>query len=1839
MSDLNTEIKLSANAEGVETGVTRAKRSLTSLRDTATEAGEQGGKGLDKITAGTDRVPAGAGRAKRSLDDLAKTATQAGEQGSKGMAKFGAGGDDAARKVDAATRSMQNSLQRQIAALEAGGTATRQYQESLAKLRGIDPNAIKPFLDQLDAAKAKADRAGQSVGGLGDASGILRGQLAALAGSLTLGSMAAFVMQINDGVDALNDIKDATGSSIENISALEDVGKRTGASLDLVGSVLIKFNDVLSKATPKSDIALQLQAIGLSAEELRRLDPAEALLRTATALQSYADDANKARLVQDLFGKSVKDAAPFLNDLADKGKLVATVTTEQADEAARFNKELFAMQANIQEASRRLTGPLVTSINEVAEAFRKGRAEGKGFFEIANDRYWSNVREFYGMQQPGSGRTSSGVISTAPGADTAPPADDRPSVVIGPTAAEIAAAKAAADAAARASAEHRKRELAEQAKFYADMSGLQADFLDKLARAQKERAAGNISEAQYVEYVEQLIQKQPFATALTRDNTEATKAHTTAVQEAHAADLKRAQAQEQTATALADGNRSLRDEIDLIGLSEAAQTRVLQLRNDAIILTKEAELAELQRQSAITGTMTRTEIALEAEIAALKERNALLGYKYDRTALAKAMDAEVQDTLRRADQVGQGLANSLMQGGKSAWEYIKGLFRTELVMRVSGVFSAGAAGLFGGQTAMAASTGVSALSTASNAASIYTAGSTLGSVLTTAGQGLSSFTTALTAGVQNLVGLRGTTAQMTASLQAAGYWTGSAARTASTTAGASAGSTLVNAVPYATVALVVANALGLFRKTTTVGSGLMGELGGEINSYDLRRKSGTLFSGPDYSIRDNGLADQNAALQDAFRAMRTGAIQVADAFDISAEGIEDFTVRIGNELINPDTGGYGLKLEGLNEAEIQAKVQAALATANDAIAAKILGIKTVTVDTIKRTVTEVGSTWDDGYTTITRDIEEQVTSTGLSVRRDLLPWMQRIADASGPTAATLQAIAAYPDQLLQLAGTSRDALVQAFGQGLMTGDAQAAGQTVANQLVASIEMAMLGNASAQIFDLINRGIVTPMLDALLTGQSVSAALSQSSLDAVVAKATATAQALGAVLNDPAFAAAMDAIRTNVGSALGSAGSAINYTPQYQIQPATIATTTASVGSLSDALDNLREKFDSAKTSLTDTGHSLAIDLVRATGDEMTAQRMERELYLAGFADLTAAEQAHLAVMYDQNQAIRDQITAIERANAVAGERTGLERQLLDALGDTAAIRALEIAALDESNRPLLARLHALEDEKTAAQAAAASAEKLSSAYASLATAADSTASRYLSGQALTDYQYNRFAEQANGITGGGMVTGDVLQAMGIADIQAAVLEFVRGDAAPEARAAVLQLGASLIDLKQSALDAATATAKQAAEQAAAAAKASADQQLGLQLQIARLSGDTDALREHQLSLLDNDLNRALQRHIWLLEDQAAATEAATTAARSGTDDAYSALDRAVSAQRKIIETQRAAAQSLVQDVSGIFDSLQGHVRDLFGEVDASMQWQAAQGRAFIDTALAGARAGAGLPDADDLAQAISAARGGLDAQAFGSQAEADFARLVLANELRELQGISGSQLSEAERQLEVAESQLSALDSTLEAAKAQIDALRGVDTSVMSVEAAIVRLAAAVTAEEAAAAGGVASSAVDQVAQAYGASVVTYSARAQGAIDAFLAEIARLPGQVAPSFVQNQVAFLGSTFADVPAFDVGTNYVPRDMLAQIHEGEAIVPAAFNPWAGGVLPSMRGTDGGASDARAAAEIKLLREENAAQARALVLAVKQLEKLQRRWEVEGMPATRNETGAPTADVLVL
>jgi hypothetical protein len=257
----------------------------------------------------------------------------------------------------------------------------------------------------------KAARAAESnAAKMNAAFGSITSGLKTLTAGVSLGGLVAFAKATIDSLDALNDLSDATGASIENISALQDVAARTGTSFEGVQTALIKFNAALNSAKKDSPQALAIEAIGLNVEKLKALDPAEALRQTAVALAGFADDGNKARLVQELFGKSLKEVAPLLKDLAESGGLVATVTTEQAKQAEKFNIQLFTLQKNMQDVARDMAGPMITSINQLIDKFKEGEKAGKGFWEVGFENYLANIRKIYGQMPNTNKREASGLV-------------------------------------------------------------------------------------------------------------------------------------------------------------------------------------------------------------------------------------------------------------------------------------------------------------------------------------------------------------------------------------------------------------------------------------------------------------------------------------------------------------------------------------------------------------------------------------------------------------------------------------------------------------------------------------------------------------------------------------------------------------------------------------------------------------------------------------------------------------------------------------------------------------------------------------------------------------------------------------------------------------------------------------------------------------------------------------------------------------------------------------------------------------------------------------------------------------------------------------------------------------------------------------------------------------------------------------------------------------------------------------------------------------------------------------------------------------------------------------
>ena len=229
----------------------------------------------------------------------------------------------------------------------------------------------------IGQVRAEMGRAGESATQLAGAAGLISPAFAALAGAAGL---VAFVKNVVDAADALNDVADATGASVEALSGLERVARLNGGTLDDVAGTLVKFNAALNQAgDPNSDAAKVFTALGLSAKELKDADPAEALQRTAIALQGFATDGNKARIIQELFGKSIREAAPFLKDLAEAGKLQTTTTTEQAEAAEKFNKVLFAMRVAAEDAGKALTFGMGAALEKTIENWKAATAAFGGF--------------------------------------------------------------------------------------------------------------------------------------------------------------------------------------------------------------------------------------------------------------------------------------------------------------------------------------------------------------------------------------------------------------------------------------------------------------------------------------------------------------------------------------------------------------------------------------------------------------------------------------------------------------------------------------------------------------------------------------------------------------------------------------------------------------------------------------------------------------------------------------------------------------------------------------------------------------------------------------------------------------------------------------------------------------------------------------------------------------------------------------------------------------------------------------------------------------------------------------------------------------------------------------------------------------------------------------------------------------------------------------------------------------------------------------------------------------------------------------------------------------------
>ncbi|MDQ5946028.1 MAG: EF-hand protein, partial [Pseudomonadota bacterium] len=176
------------------------------------------------------------------------------------------------------------------------------------------------------------------------------------------------------------------------------------------------------------------------------------------------------------------------------------------------------------------------------------------------------------------------------------------------------------------------------------------------------------------------------------------------------------------------------------------------------------------------------------------------------------------------------------------------------------------------------------------------------------------------------------------------------------------------------------------------------------------------------------------------------------------------------------------------------------------------------------------------------------------------------------------------------------------------------------------------------------------------------------------------------------------------------------------------------------------------------------------------------------------------------------------------------------------------------------------------------------------------------------------------------------------------------------------------------------------------------------------------------------------------------------AAESAADNARERIDSIFGQISKLWDEQISNWSKLSSEAESVFDAAIKAAKDLRGQVADTRQWDARAASVWIDQALAGLRATGALPDSKELADAIAAARGGLDMSQYDTLADMERDQLILAGKLKEIGDSAEVQMSFAEQQVQLLEQQRDYW-------RQQIDLLNATGETITSIDQGIEYLA------------------------------------------------------------------------------------------------------------------------------------------------------------------------------------
>ena len=238
-------------------------------------------------------------------------------------------------------------------------------------------NSIVALNRGLQGVQQTATGASVAMRGMAGSSALLTSSLGALLPLMSAAGLVGLVKGAIDAGDAMNDLSQRTGVSVEALAKFKKAAATSGTDIDAVAKSLNKLNKGMFEAatTGKGKAADALNFLGISATnasgKLKTAD--QVTLEIADKFKRMEDPAAKAALAMALFGKSGDQMIPMLNQGgAAIESLSVKMTTAFAQKADEYSDKLVILGGKVGALGADLTIALLPALNAVTDAVTAG---------------------------------------------------------------------------------------------------------------------------------------------------------------------------------------------------------------------------------------------------------------------------------------------------------------------------------------------------------------------------------------------------------------------------------------------------------------------------------------------------------------------------------------------------------------------------------------------------------------------------------------------------------------------------------------------------------------------------------------------------------------------------------------------------------------------------------------------------------------------------------------------------------------------------------------------------------------------------------------------------------------------------------------------------------------------------------------------------------------------------------------------------------------------------------------------------------------------------------------------------------------------------------------------------------------------------------------------------------------------------------------------------------------------------------------------------------------------------------------------------------------------------